>query len=209
MNYCQMKILSLFLATIFNMTLAISQTDLCDEILLMSEKDQEVRRLYHKAKFDVNLKMTDSIKFILTEQIKKIDSILLIEKKEIFKTYGFIDTIRFGKDCSNNFWVLMQHSDKDIKFQKEYLKLFKKNINKGIKKNYAYLMDRVQINTGKKQLYGTQINIIEGIDGKIIEPKPTRCRKKLNIRRKKMGLNSIEDYIESFYMLFNGTLKME
>lgn len=60
--------------------------------------------------------------------------------------------------------------------------------------NYAYLVDRVKVNTGQLQIYGTQLRINSG--GTSYEPLPTTEPEMLNTRRQKVGLSSIEEYIQ-------------
>ena len=49
------------------------------------------------------------------------------------------------------FWLLIQHQDNDVELQKQCLKRCNFEL-----KNNAFLTDRVLINQGKKQIYGTQ-----------------------------------------------------
>ena len=79
--------------------------------------------------------------------------------KNIISTYGFPNFDKVGELSSFNFWLCVQHCDKDLKFQKKVLKLMKKELkNKKVNsENYAYLKDRVNINSGKAQVYGTQV----------------------------------------------------
>jgi hypothetical protein len=53
---------------------------------------------------------------------------------------------------------LIQHADRDIKFQKKYLKLLKEaaNNNQAHLQNVAYLTDRILVAEKKKQRFGTQ-----------------------------------------------------
>lgn len=48
-------------------------------------------------------------------------------------------------------WLLVQHMDYDVAFQKEFLKYLKPETEE-----YKYLTDRVASNMGQKQVYGTQ-----------------------------------------------------
>ena len=57
---------------------------------------------------------------------------------------------------------------------------------------YSYLVDRVNLNTGKKQIYGTQVQM--GMDGTKIKP----CIDTVNLdkRRKSVGLSPIKEYLQ-------------
>ncbi|WP_181151290.1 DUF6624 domain-containing protein [Sphingobacterium gobiense] len=94
------------------------------------------------------------------------DSVFRTNHKTIanyFSTYGYLGYNEVGEEGSNHFWLLVQHCDHDPKFQKRVLKKMdiqvkRKNANP---KNYAYLFDRVQVNAGKKQLFGTQVDYLK------------------------------------------------
>lgn len=128
---------------------------------------------------------------------KKGDSINLINQtkaKSILKKNGFIGINNYGKKASNDFWLIIQHADNDVKFQSYYLKLMKKELKKGNanKTNYAYLEDRVNVNKGKKQQFGTQVTY-----NKLGQAIPVNgLIDSLNIEnlRKQYGLESFKDY---------------
>ncbi|MBF0598310.1 DUF6624 domain-containing protein [Faecalibacter rhinopitheci] len=92
----------------------------------------------------------------------KRDSIATVNQlivKKIFNKYGFIGENNFNKSASNNFWLIVQHADNDIKLQKKVLKVMYKETknNNASKINYAMLEDRVNVNNGKKQKFGSQV----------------------------------------------------
>jgi hypothetical protein len=73
------------------------------------------------------------------------------------------------------------------------------------KMDYAYLVDRVNVNQGQLQIYGTQMTL--NSDSTSFIPKPVISTEKLNERRTEMGLPPIERYIEIMNEHFHGTLK--
>lgn len=119
-----------------------------------------------------------------------------IELKKYLKDYGFPGIKENGKEIDLYFWVLAQHADHDVSFQKKVLKSLKKELNKknANPKYYAFLYDRVKKNENKPQLYGTQISWETGkpILYKVQNPK------ELNQRRKMFGLEPIEEYLKNF-----------
>ena len=70
---------------------------------------------------------------------------------------------------------------------------------------YAYLIDRVNINSREKQVYGTQMQL--NSDSTSYEPKPVIEPEQLNRRRKEAGLVPIEAYIKTMNDRYRGTLK--
>lgn len=109
-----------------------------------------------------------------------------------------------GIDASHHFFTLIQHSDSDPIFQATMLPILKNLASKGEipKKEYAFLFDRVQRNTGKKQLYGTQLSFnskgsLFDSTNKIIMPRDLEDPANVDRRRKAMGLEPLEQYYEA------------
>ncbi len=126
----------------------------------------------------------------------RTDSLNLIEAKKIFAHYGFPGHDLVGEKGSMMFFLLVQHADKDPQFQAKVLPALKKQVDKknAAPRLYAYLLDRVKVNQGEKQVYGTQLRPKKGQPG--IEIAPVIDHHKLNERRKAMGLPPIEDYLK-------------
>lgn len=123
--------------------------------------------------------------------------------KDIYAKYGYPTFKMIGKETSNNFFVLIQHADKDLAFQQQVLPVLDKISKKGqaLRRNYAYLYDRVQRNSGGKQLYGTQLTFspqtgLFDANNKIVYPPDLADPEHVNARRKSVGLEPIEEYYE-------------
>jgi hypothetical protein len=125
------------------------------------------------------------------------DSINELKAKAIVGKYGYPGYDRVG-DISDNFWAIVQHCDDDIPFQEHVLALMKKEVakNNASKEKYAYLVDRVLVNKHQKQIYGTQVRF-DTVTRKSA-PFPLKYPKSVNRLRKKMGLETLEDYLKSF-----------
>lgn len=108
--------------------------------------------------------------------------------------YGWIDTKRFGGGVSAHAWILVQHADDHPEFQAEILEKMKPYVDRGetSKSNYAFLWDRVAVNTGQLQRYGTQPTWECDDDGKM-SLRPLEDPDGVNARRAQMGLGSVED----------------
>ncbi len=153
-------------------------TQLAKEILRRGEIDQAMRN-----KFIADGSTWDeSVDIDNTNFMKKV-----IEK------HGWPKISYIGKKASDTAWLLVQHSDHDIKFQKLVLSLMKdlpgNEVNKS---NIAYLVDRVLVAENKPQLYGTQFHSI----GDKLVPKPIKNKINLDKRRERMGLSRFADYEE-------------
>lgn len=117
----------------------------------------------------------------------------------IFKKYKFPGYDLVGKEISNKYFLLVQHSDFDLSFQQEVLKKMKVQVEKvnASGQNFAYLTDRIEINNGRPQIYGTQV-FMSG-NTKI---KPCIDTLNLDNRRKSVGLSPIKEYLEKCNEVF-------
>lgn len=71
---------------------------------------------------------------------------------------GWFSISRDGAAADRDAWLLVQHADDDIAYQEKILALLTdlKAHGDTSAKNYAYLYDRVAVNRGRPQRYGTQ-----------------------------------------------------
>ncbi len=114
--------------------------------------------------------------------------------QSILNNHGFPGYDLVGKEGSANYFLLVQHSDFDINFQKKALTFMKKQVDKknASGSTYAFLVDRVELNSGNEQIYGTQVQM--GRNGTKLKP----CIDTLNLdkRRKAVGLMPIKEYLQ-------------
>lgn len=97
---------------------------------------------------------------------EKRDSVGLDNQKRIktlYSKYGYLGFKEVGNENSVKFWLPIQHADNDVAFQKKMLKELRKQIqnNNANKSDYAFLEDRIAINTNKKQRFGSQVTYNE------------------------------------------------
>ncbi|CAH0251326.1 DUF6624 domain-containing protein [Chryseobacterium sp. Bi04] len=90
------------------------------------------------------------------------DSVMADNTKKaelLYKKYGYLGIGKVGEKGETQFWAIVQHSDKSVDFQNKVLKSLKKEVSKknASPDNYALLYDRIKINNGEKQLFGTQV----------------------------------------------------
>ncbi len=108
--------------------------------------------------------------------------------QDLIKRFGYPSRTMVGEKLMSSFWLLIQHQDFEPDLQKECLKHCDFE-----PRNKAYLTDRVLINSGKKQIYGTQFHKNE--NGKM-EPLPIDDEANVDKRRKEMGLEPLAEYAE-------------
>lgn len=149
--------------------------ELANQLSAMAKKDQEMRR---SDKWD-----------------NKVDRENTKILKKIIKEHGWPDISLVGKKGAVNAWLIAQHADHDVEFQKKCLDLMKEKLAKHLvlAKNVAYLEDRALVNSGKKQIYGTQF--FQNDKGELI-PRSIKNREKLNKLRQSVGMEKFEDYMD-------------
>ena len=168
-------------------------TNLIRLIDSMRGEDQKWRNLSSK----VYKKEIDTISIeVIMNNVRVTDSMNFSIIKPVFDKYGYPGYDKVGEQSSHNFWLLVQHADKHPDFQDSVLIKMKIEADKGNSsiKDYAYLFDRVKINSGQPQRYGTQMTL-DSLKMSY-EPKPVEEPDKLNERRKQVGLSPIEVYIK-------------
>jgi len=155
--------------------------ELRQELLRRMQADQEARKpfLSHSA----------------FKRLNEIDHDNTERMKEIIKHFGWPGKSLVGTDGANAAWLLVQHADHDLPFQKECLVLLRSAVNKGeaTGQQLAYLTDRVLVGEKKKQVYGTQFRMVNGK----LEPCPIEDETNVDKRRKESGLSSLADYLKS------------
>jgi len=119
--------------------------------------------------------------------------------KEIIEQVGWPTISKVGKAASSGAWLLVQHADKDLDFQKLCLNLMKQEpLGEVDLHDIAYLEDRVRVNSGQPQLYGTQFQQVEGR----FVSREIEDQDQVNKRRKEMGLVTLEENIEDMYVRY-------
>jgi len=157
------------------------------EILTMQAEDQAVR-------------VGDLLK-IDADKVAEVDLKHNLRLKAIISEFGWPGLRLVGLKGSSGMWLLAQHQDADLEFQKTCLSLLKEAIEKqdAQYRDYAYLLDRVRMNEGSLQVYGTQWIQKEGK----FSLYPVEDRSQLNLRRHEAGLCMIEEYKEELKQYYH------
>jgi hypothetical protein len=158
-----------------------TDTLLAKELQEMAQRDQMIQEDFMMAK-------SDTAKQKIKEQMQQTFDSNCGRIKEVFRQQGFPGWDKVGKEGAHSFWLLVQHCDSDPKFQEIVLKAMEKQArgNNADKGEYAYLVDRVRVNGGQKQVYGTQMEVKDMLEG--YSPKPLENPQQVNKRRQEMGL---------------------
>jgi hypothetical protein len=166
--------------------------DLIEELKKIYDADQLYRNQYldllkveHKNYEDLS-RIRDSIIHYDSINIERITA--LIDK------YGWPGMDVVGGLGNMAAFFVIQHAD--LATRKKYLPLVKRSVKERQTPitHYAYLLDRTLTDEGKKQIYGTQLEMDTLINkNKLL---PVKDPRSLNKRRKEIGLCTIEQYLK-------------
>ncbi len=151
-------------------------TEITDELLARSQADQKMRNdaMAGKSEWD------NSVDRENTEYLK-----------ELIGKNGWPKKSVIGDEAARAAWLLAQHADHDPDFQENCLKLMKELPDGEVDPaKVAYLEDRVLVNRGQPQIYGTQFYQ----DGEYFGPRPITDVETLDERRAAVGLGPFKDY---------------
>ncbi len=162
-------------------------------------EDQDMRIETKNAwqKYGSENAMVDS----LTKIMRKKDSIHTVRVSYILDKYGWLGKDEVGKIGNNTLFLVIQHSD--LKTQQKYLPMVRNAVKEGKSRaNWlALLEDRVALQEGSKQIYGSQVAFNK--ETKINYVAPLEDPDNVDRRRKKMDLDPIAHYLKSYNIKWN------
>jgi hypothetical protein len=149
------------------------------ELLALVDEDQ-------KARFAFIAKQDDAA---LKQAMLDIDRKTTARMKAVVAEHGWPGRSLVGEDGAHAAWLLVQHADADLAFQKQCLALIEPLVARGEAgaQDHAYLHDRVAVAEQRPQRFGTQF----GPDG---EPRPIEDEAHVDARRKAVGLGTMAEY---------------
>lgn len=136
----------------------------------------------------------------LWKVIDEKDSINLIKAKNILTKYGWLGSEIIGERGSLTLFLVIQHADPATR--EKYLPMMREAVKKGKASggNLALLEDRVALEQGKKQIYGSQI-------GRDKEGKPyilpLEDPDNVDRRRAEVGLQPLSYYVSQWQIKWN------
>lgn len=177
------------------------------DLPMLAERDQlwEMVALSRiDERFYEGLSAKDNWYFALLSDAAKLavyrDNQRILEK--LVDEHSWPKISEYGKQISRNAWLIVQHADHDVRFQRKMLKQLKSLLAKKetSKRNYAYLYDRVLNNSEGKTLYGTQVTCKNQkyVPINVVEPEG------LDARRAAHDLEPIEEYLKAMHEFSGG-----
>lgn len=111
--------------------------------------------------------------------------------KEVIREKGWPSEEIVGKQGELYAWLIAQHADHDIDFQRQVLEILQNLPEKRHRKPHiAYLNDRIAVAENRKQTYGTQF----GERGLW----PVKDEENLDKRRANMSLEPFKEYLKEY-----------
>ncbi len=156
-------------------------TQLGSVLLRLAERDEEARQAASAQPMNTNLRGT----------IQRIDRENREELRAMIRQFGWPGRSLVGELAAHAAWLVAQHADEDPAFQKQCLDLMESaRAGEVSRHDLAFLTDRVLLASGKKQKYGTQFVQAGGR----FAPQPMDDLKKVEARRRKIGLPTLAQY---------------
>lgn len=172
--------------------------------MIRQEETALERELRHMAAEDQAARLGDGTTSPETrhDEIAAADAKTLPKVKKIVAEIGWPRVSRVGSDGAHNMWLLVQHMDADIAFQKDCLARMEALLEKGeaLGDDFAYLTDRVRVAEKRYQVYGTQW--FRNAKGDL-QPREIENEKEVDARRKKVGLPTMAEYKKQLDALYN------
>ena len=144
------------------------------------------------------LKDSDQPRFA---RLRAIDEENTAWLKQIVNKSGWPCQSDVGTDGAHAAWLLLQHADRDPKFQRKCLDLMSALLpNEVSPTDVAYLTDRVMLKETGKQRFGTQV---EFVDGKA-KPRPLEDPEHVEQLRKQAGMIPLAEYLKFVEKMYLG-----
>jgi hypothetical protein len=164
--------------------------ELRQELLARRDEDQRVRNLVSAPRRQYVVRLPDEV----AAEWRRIDEANTRWLAEVVNARGWPGWALAGEDGATAAWLLAQHADGDPAQQRAFLHALRGAVGRGEASpaHLAYLEDRVRVNAGQPQLYGTQFTAT----GAEFGPCPVEDPQRLDERRAEAGLEPFADYQE-------------
>ncbi len=166
-----------------------------DELLARKQTDQAIRDTL--VQFMQRGEIPDST---LRLRMEAIDSANTSWLKQVVAEYGWPGRSLVGPEGANAAYLIAQHAIHDPEFQAEALRLMEVAYRAGEMEGsqVAYLTDRVAVQAGRPQRYGSQFKIRDGV----IVFDPIEDSATVDERRAALGLAPLAEYARQADSIF-------
>ncbi|MEI9947266.1 MAG: DUF6624 domain-containing protein [Chitinophagaceae bacterium] len=169
------------------------------KLLAIYADDQPIRQQYIAAQkeFGYQSKQVDSLGKVMMYK----DSINLVKVTEILDNYGWVGADKVGGTANQTLFLVIQHAD--LKTQQKYLPMMREAVKnkKATASALALLEDRVALDEGKRQIYGSQIGWDKETNKNYVLPLDDADN--VDKRRAEMGLGLLAEYAKQWDIIWN------
>jgi hypothetical protein len=178
----------------------VTNLTLRKELLAMVQQDQDIRNELVKSG-------VDHPKREISERMDAIDSRNTAKMKRIVKQYNWPRAELVGWDGTEAAFLVVQHSSHS--FQKALLPLMQKEYGTGHLSgpNYALFLDRVLVEDGRPQVYGSRAKGFNRDGEPILYPIEDEAN--VDKRRAEVGLSSLAEYREMMKQKYHPQSKQQ
>jgi hypothetical protein len=154
------------------------------QLLSLARRDQRLRAEWAERPNDRRLR----------RRVTEADAESTERLRHVVGEFGWPGLSMVGEEAAQAAWLLVQHSPDDA-FMRECLELLRRAVERADAPPWqlAYLEDRVRLQDGREQLYGTQLWSPTG--GRPVEPWPIEDVEGLDRRRSAVGLGPFDEYL--------------
>ncbi len=165
-----------------------------DMLIQMATEDQNARKPFVKGSDSATSQSKPDSG--ATKRLLDLDRRHAAKVWEIVRSIGWPGKRLVGEDGSHAAWLLVQHADFDAKLQDTGLGLLRHAVARGdaTSSDLAYLTDRVIVNKGEKQIYGTQTLWSEA-ESRFV-PRPIADSAAVDERRRAVGMGPLGEYLK-------------
>jgi hypothetical protein len=171
----------------------VMDEQLAAELARMAAEDQRIRR---PPKGSVRT-MVRRLDPKTAMEYRRIDAENADRLRQILSDHGWPGKSLVGEQGAHDAWLIAQHADHQPAVQRQALELLTDAATSGeaTPRELAYLTDRVRVNEGRGQVFGTQMRPDEN---SVPVPAPIEDRERLDDRRAEVGLEPFDQYLRGF-----------
>lgn len=163
---------------------------LADDLAVMKETGQALRKRidYLDPESPVQRKLMQHIELVDRSNTKRL--------KALMARCGWPSAATHGAPAVKDAWLVVQHAERDLLFQKQVLDLVEQAAaagGDGLDKSFAYLYDRIAVMEKRPQHYGTQLSAPTGYYC-ALEFDRMDDRAQVEARRARLGMAPLDAY---------------
>lgn len=161
---------------------------LAAELAAMAAEDQRVRATPPDGTFVRPITLEHRMDYVRVD-VGNTDRL-----REIVTEVGWPGQALVGEEGAEHAWLIAQHADHQLDSQRLFLEALRQAVEVGDApaRHLAYLTDRVAMNEGRPQRYGTQVGAMK--DGEAV-PWPIEEPDRVDQRRAGVGLTPLSEYL--------------